>query len=282
LGEEIMKILLCTDGSKTALKAANLLVRMNLLEQLQLTLLGSLEEKSPEDHIQKSFEQIEDALGCARPGWKRVVMRGSYVKNIEHLARSEKFDLVALGEDTRHHRGLWLLKSQSMGKHLSKKLETPFLIARDVPGEVRRVLFCSSAKDPSDLTLCLGGNLIARTGARISVLHVMSQIALVFTPSEADLLDTAETAIKRKTLEGEYLLRAISVLRQSGLQAEITPILRHGLVIDEILCEIRQGGYDLLVIGAHHRPGYDPKLERLAEDVATDLISEVPCSIMVI
>ena len=277
-----MKILLCTDGSKTVLKAVNLLIRMNLLENVQLTLLGSLDEKAPTAQIQKSFEQIESALGGAQPGWKRVVVRGSFVKNIEQAARSEKFDLVALGEDIRHHRGLWLLKSQSMGKHLSKKLETPFLVARDVSGEVRKVLFCSSAKDPTDLTLRLGGNLIARSGVDVAVLHVMSQLALVFTPAQADLRDTAETAIKRKTLEGEYLLRAISVLRQSGLQSNITPIIRHGLVIDEILCEIRQGGFDLLVIGAHHRPGYDRQREKLAEDVATDLISEVPCSIMVI
>ena len=89
-----MKILLCTDGSKTVLKAVNLLIRMNLLENVQLTLLGSLDEKAPTAQIQKSFEQIESALGGAQPGWKRVVVRGSFVKNIEQAARSEKFDLV--------------------------------------------------------------------------------------------------------------------------------------------------------------------------------------------
>lgn len=277
-----MKIMLCTDGSQTVLKAAKLLVTMQLVEQAQFTLLGVHEEKTSSDSITTSFDQIEETLGGRQPGWQRIVKQGSFVKIIETQARADSYDLVALGENKRHHRGLWLLKSPSPGERLANRLEMPLLVARDVPGEMRKVLFCSSAKDPSELTLRLGSKLIAPTGANVGVLHVMSQLALVYTPAEADLRDTAETAIQRQSPEGMHLLHAIEVLHMNGVKSAIIPRMRHGLVLDEIVAEIRQGGYDLLVIGAHHRPGYDPMLEKLAEDVATDLISAVPCSVMVI
>ena len=148
-----MKILMCTDGSQAALKAARFLVRMRLVEQAQLTLLGVVEEKAPKDLINNNFLQIEEALGGMRPDWQRLVRRGALVTNIQQVARSEPFDLVALGEDKRHHRGLWLLKSPSPGERLAKRLEMPLLVARDAPGEIRKVLFCSSAKDPSELIL---------------------------------------------------------------------------------------------------------------------------------
>lgn len=278
-----MKILLCTDGSQTALKSARLLVRMRLVDQAELTILGVREEKTPEQLIENSFRKIENELGGFRPNWHRVIRAGSYVKIIEVLARAETFDLVVLGEDKRHHRGLWLLKIPSPGERLARKrLETPLLVARDVPGEIRKVLVCSSAKDPTELTLKLGGKFIAPTGAQVGLLHVMSQLALVYSPAEADLSDTAETAILRNTPEGRHLLHAIEVLQANGVRGGIVPRIRHGLVLDEIIGEIREGGYDILVIGGHHRPGFDPQLEKLAEDVATDLISEVPCSVMVI
>jgi nucleotide-binding universal stress UspA family protein len=277
-----MKILLCTDGSPAALKAVDLLQKLMPLEAMDLTLLGVGDEGATSTTILTSFDKIEAALGGKRPGWQRLVRVGAFVKQVALAAHEQPYDLVALGESRSHLRSLWLLKFPSFGERLSNRLEVPLLVAREAPRQLRKVLICTSAKDPAEIMLRTAGQWIAPIGVEVGLLHVMSQMALLHTASEVDLLDTAETAITRRTPEGRHLQRAVEILRQQGVTAAITPRIRHGLVLDEVVAEISEGRYDLLIIGAHHRPGYDPRLEKLLEDVARDLISDAPCSVIVV
>lgn len=277
-----MKVLLCTDGSAAAEKAAKLLKLLRPIDELEITFLGVHEENAPTAAIFTRFEGLEDVLGGMRPGWQRMVRSGNFVQQVEAAAQKQNYQLVAVGENEKHHRALWLSKSTSLGKNLARRLETPLLVARNVPGQLSRVLVCTGVRGPTEITLRLGGEFIAPTGAAVGLLHVMSQLALVHTTAEGDLLDTAETAIRRGTMEGKHLMHGVQMLQKCGVQGKVEPILRHGLVLDEVMAEIREGGYDLLVIGAHHRPGQSSRLEWLLEDVANDLLSVVPCSVMVV
>jgi nucleotide-binding universal stress UspA family protein len=71
---------------------------------------------------------------------------------------------------------------------------------------------------------------------------------------------------------------AVSVLNQAGVQAEIK--VRVGLVIDEIVAELQEGGYDLLVIGAHRSQGLVERL--LLEDVTADILGHSPVPVLVV
>ena len=84
------------------------------------------------------------------------------------------------------------------------------------------------------------------------------------------------------TREGLHFQEAIRTMRSIGVTSEITPRLRHGLGVDEILAELVEGGYDLLVIGAHRRPGLTRWLEIMLDDVADQLLSHAPCSVLVV
>jgi nucleotide-binding universal stress UspA family protein len=72
------------------------------------------------------------------------------------------------------------------------------------------------------------------------------------------------------------------LLEAAGVKRPITPNLRHGLVIDQVLAEVRQGKYDLLVVGAHHKPGQNRWLEILLDDVADQLLNQANCSVLVV
>jgi hypothetical protein len=91
-------------------------------------------------------------------------------------------------------------------------------------------------------------------------MHVMSQVALSWESPSDDLAATAEMAIERKSREGGYLLEGIEALRAAAPEVRVLPRLRHGLVVDEVLAEIRQSGQPLLVIGAHRAPAASQKL----------------------
>ena len=126
------------------------------------------------------------------------------------------------------------------------------------------------------------GALLQGAKTEIGLLHVMSQVALKPESAPEDLFDTAKTAINRKTREGKHLQDAIQQLRTAGVSSPIVPQLRHGLVVEQVLAELGQGHYDLLVVGAHHQPGQNRWLEILLDDVADRLLNHAPCSVLVV
>ncbi len=81
----------------------------------------------------------------------------------------------------------------------------------------------------------------------------MSQVPLDYEHSDEDLQVGAEAAMEHETREGVHLNRGMQWLKEAGITRDIIPVLRHGLVIDEIIDEIKEGDYDLVVVGAHMR-----------------------------
>ena len=55
--------------------------------------------------------------------------------------------------------------------------------------------------------------------------------------------------------------------------------VRHGFVVDEILAELREGDYDLLVVGAHVARGLN---RFLLDDVTAHLIEEATTPVLVV
>lgn len=171
---------------------------------------------------------------------------------------------------------------RSTTQRLAQYVPAHLLITRNVPEKLNRILICSGAERPSAETVRLAGLLTAGAGAEISLLHVMSQIALRPESPAEELEESAEEAIERETREGDHLNEAMATLRQEGLQAPIHPILRHGLVVDEVLEEIREGDYDLLVLGAHRQPAMSRWLDVLLDDVTGELLTKSPISTLVV
>jgi len=110
----------------------------------------------------------------------------------------------------------------------------------------------------------------------------MSQVALSWESPSDDLAATAELAIERGSREGVYLLKGVEALGGSAPSVRVCPRLRHGLVVDEVLAEIRQAGHQLLVIGAHRAPQASRQLAPFLDDVADQLLTHSPCSVLIV
>jgi nucleotide-binding universal stress UspA family protein len=123
-------------------------------------------------------------------------------------------------------------------------------------------------------------------GAELTVMHVMSQMALSAEAPLDQLSDTAEQAIARDTREGRHLARAIEIASAAGAGAAIRPKLRFGLVLDEITAEAREGDYDLVVIGGHMAPdastGTGSLRAYLLEDVAEATVLALERPVLVV
>jgi nucleotide-binding universal stress UspA family protein len=132
------------------------------------------------------------------------------------------------------------------------------------------------------------GRVAQLTGAHVTVLHVMSQVAatplapragglkvvpLVPDPPKKaayqldDLQADAEQLIAEGTREGAHLKEALALLAEMDVPARA--LVRHGLVIDEISEEACEGDYDLVVIGTHPTRGW---MRHLLSDLEHQLL----------
>ena len=191
------------------------------------------------------------------------------------------YDLVVTG-DTGTSWGFSHRRIGSTASKLIRLVDIPLLLVRRNPDILEKVLVCTSGEVPAVETIQKGGSLVSFSKARVSVLHVMSQLALKADLQMDDLLNNAQTALLKKTREGLHLEEAVRQLQKAGVRPPILPILRHGLVLEQVTAELREGRYNLLVIGSHHVSGRSRLLEAFLEDVAGELVSEAPCSVLII
>jgi len=276
-----MEILLCSDGSPAAEQAAHMLLCLKYPAETHLTLLGIGESESDRVYLETSINQVEHILARSFTNIRYEICIGPSADQILMHSEQHHYNLIAIGE-RGHHQGLALLRRSYNINQLTRKLHTPLLVARKVPESIQAILICTGAEAPSVSTIREGGKLIASSGSRVALLHVMSQVALTPDSIRDDLLDTAKSAIQRKTREGLHLLDAIELLKKMGVHSEVKAVLRHGLVVEEVLKEIDENGYDLLVIGAHQTPDENRWLEFLLDDIAGRLMAKCPCSVLVI
>jgi nucleotide-binding universal stress UspA family protein len=276
-----MRVLICTNGSSTAEQAAVLVSRLNYPADTEIILLGVSETDGDQSSLSTSFGRMERTLGGPRPKIKHWIRYGSAVEQILKETRENRYDLVAVGARSTA-RGLISLRMGSTVHKLVRSLRIPILVARNVPGKLNRTLICTAAEAPSEHTLRTGGALVLAAGGETSLLHVMSQLALRLDSPPEDLLDTARSAIDRQTREGRHLERGMQILQKVGVPPPIHPRLRHGLVVDEVLAEVEEGGYDLLVIGGHYQHGGKRWMDILLEDIAGQLLSKTRCSVLVV
>jgi nucleotide-binding universal stress UspA family protein len=276
-----MRILICSDGSPAAEQTAYLIARLNCLPEAEITILGVSESDGDQAQLSASFERIKALLNGGQFIVQNKILYGHPADQIMKETVKNSYDLVMIGA-SGHIRGFPGLKFGSTAQKLARLLTTPLLVARQVPSKVDKVLICTGAEMPSLETMSVGGKLISRVPGEIVVLHVMSQVAMRLDSPEDDLLDTAESAIQRGTREGRHLSQAMKLLQQAGVIGEIKTCLRHGLVVDEVLEEIEEGGYNLLIIGGHYHHGRSHWTELLLEDLASELLQKAPCSVLII
>ncbi|MBN1266067.1 MAG: universal stress protein [Anaerolineales bacterium] len=266
-----MEILLVSDGSTTARKNAQILSQFQFPEGAVYVVVRVGEEqrrKKGGAHDLTGLQQALDRMECSYQVLSHKVADDEALLS---LINERGSDLVV---DLRKRQRGTAFRFGQISSKLAQEIETTLLLAHPAPAALKKILLCSGGEVPSEITIRVAANWLKYTSAAVHLLHVMSQVALdVAHPSE-DLTIDARDAIEFDTREGVHLKRGIQWLRDAGIHGEVVPVLRHGLVLDEIMAELEEGNYDMVVVGAHIR-GKSRLLNLLLEDITDKLITRI-------
>lgn len=152
-------------------------------------------------------------------------------------------------------------------------------IAQGVIRPLRRILLCEGGETERPLIERLMEQLpdLLQPDHELTILHVMSQMSVLPSYADWQLAADAEALIGRQTREGVLLERDLQSVEQ--VHARSRPIVRHGLVVDEILSESNSGNYDLLILGAHRPHGW---MSRLLSNIAEEVIEKAECPVLIV
>jgi nucleotide-binding universal stress UspA family protein len=271
-----MKILLCTDGSPDAAQAARFGLRLARRGDDSLQLLGVIEDHAgAEQMIRHALETLGAELNSIGVEYQTKMRRGHAAEQILDEAAEWQADLIVIGQIGQ--RGLTRFIMGSTATRVVQYAPCSVLLVKGQPTALQKILVCTAGGEPGLRDVEVAGSLAAQAQAAVTVLHVMSQVALMEKTYRPELEASAEDLMAQRTREGMHLETALNMLR--SLRVNCAVKVRHGLVVDEIVAEARYGAYDLLVIGAHLGHG----LSRwLLNDVTAHVLEETRISVLVV
>ena len=280
-----MRFLLCTGGSphgQGALRFGSALARGS---PEPATLLGVAERPEDRALVEQALHEGEAWLVGA-PAPRTKVRIGQAAEQILEEAASGAYDLLVVGTRGRHGITRFLLGSTA--ERIARQASTPVLLVQGEGDAVERILACTAGAEPGLAVVELAGRVARLTGARVTVLHVMSQLpgspvsprvaplqVMPQTPAPPkvpaaharDLGASAEQLMSGDTWEGAHLRDALAIL--AGMDVPAVACVRHGLVVDEIVVETCEGDYGLVVVGSQPVVGW---MRLLLNDVSQQII----------
>jgi nucleotide-binding universal stress UspA family protein len=272
-----MQMLIATDGSVKGSGTAEFAALIARPAAANVTLLGLAPHSLGVSQMQHHLDSLKQKLfeGSACEVTTRVVVGQAEDVTLSEIDK-HFYHLVAIGAYRRH--GFRRFMFGSVARYLAQHVPLPLLVVNNPRQKIERILICTSGERPGEVTAYVGGTLAGLVGAQVTILHVMSQVALV-PQAPDDLEEDAGTLMERRAREGVHLRRTLEILDEQGVPSEkrIAKV-RHGLVVDEIVGEAREFDYDMVVMGAHEVPESRSQRslrallqENIADEVLTNL-----------
>jgi nucleotide-binding universal stress UspA family protein len=189
-------------------------------------------------------------------------------------AREQPYDLVILG---RLHQPFGRLLPGARSKVIAQRLEPSVLRVNGPVRPIRRLLLSSGGDYHTFDDVNAAVRIAQPLGASVTLLHVLSQQSVIFEglPKSQRRMDVF---LQGDSPEATTLRKAVAMLEERGVKTELKG--RVGPVLDEIMAELRAGGYDLLVIGAHRVASALDRI--LLEDITDDLLDVSPLPVLVV
>lgn len=260
-----MRMLLYSDGSQLGSHA---LTVGTYIAVAMATAVDVLAIATPGDQDGPAAQQVEAAARELQDAGISVSVHrrpGTMPGELLDQAELIDYDLIVVG--SRGRRGIKRLIAGSRACSILKGTTTSVLVVKGREREeIADILVGSAAGPASEETIRFTARLARALDASVALLHVMSQVALRERAVAADLEARAGELMERGSREGVHLKQMLEILHSEGVNARA--MVRHGLIVEEIISEAKRSHFDMIVIGAHTAPGVKGLLSTdLAEQI---------------
>jgi len=245
-----MKILICSDGTQsaeTAIYLGGLLAGQLKADTALLGIAETSQDKQPLHDALYKQAQLVQGHGVSPV---IAVQTGEPVRQILDQTFKNKYDLVVIGARWTGAVGEYWRSTKTY--EVIKSVQPPVLVAIGEGKQLKRFVVCTGGKEFIEQAVQFTGRLAAAVGASVTLLHVMAEPPAMY----ADLVRMEEDVtqlLESKSELGTNLRRQKRELDRLGVSAEVH--LRHGIVIDQVFEEVREGSYDLIVTGTSQARG---------------------------
>jgi nucleotide-binding universal stress UspA family protein len=269
-----MNILICSDGTPASDNAAQLGGMLGRATKSDVTLFGIAENSAEEPPLQQALDRQTGILRQRGVDLRKVIQTGEPTAQILGETSQKKYDLIVIGsrrKDTAGH--FW--RSQRTYE-IIKAVEPPVLVAIGACERISRILLCSGGKHFIDPAVRLTGTIAAALHAEVTVFHIMAEPPAIY----AHLLELEEDvgALLRSDSElGRNLLAEKKAFEKLGVAVKVR--IRHGFIVDQLLEEMREAKYDLIVSGSSRARG--PLRHYIMGDVTKAILENAECSVLV-
>jgi nucleotide-binding universal stress UspA family protein len=269
-----MNILICSDGTPASDGAAHLGGMLARATKAPVTLLGIVENPADDQPLRQALDRETDILRRTGVPYQTVVQSGEPTAQILGETSAKKYDLIVIGSRRRNvSGGFW--QSQRTYE-IIKAVEPPVLIAMGPCEGISRILLCSGGKHFIDDALRLTGTLAAALHAEVTLLHVMAEPPAMYAHL-IELEEDVDALLSSGSELGRNLVAEKKALEK--LRVAVRVRVRHGFVVDQLLDEMREGNYDLIVSGSSRARG--PLQHYIMGDVTQSILQSAECSVLV-
>ena len=263
-----MNILICSDGTSASDDAARLGGILAHAAKAQVTLLGIAENPGDEQPLRQALDKQTDILRQAGVALQTVVRTGEPIRQILAETSAKKYDLIVIGSRRRNASGRTY--------EIIKAIEPPVLVAIGACERLSRILLCSGGKHFIDDAVRLTGTLTAALHAEVTLFHVVAEPPAIYAHL-VRLEENVDALLASGSELGRNLLAEKKALEKLGVVVHVH--VRHGFVVDQLLDEMREGNYDLIVTGSSRARG--PLRHYIMGDVTRHILDSAECSVLV-
>ncbi|HLG16309.1 MAG TPA: universal stress protein [Blastocatellia bacterium] len=270
-----MKVLICSDGSPQAENALRFTGMIAEAARAELTLLAITEKPGQEDAIFDSLRRGQQYFNERGLQAELITKAGEPIAEIVKRTRETHYDLVVIGAIRKGTRGPFLMSAKAY--KIIKAVEPPVLIVIGERSTLKRILICSGGAKYIERAVSFAGSIARSVGAAITLFHVVAELPadysdLIKMEEDVNLLLHSQTGL------GQNLRHEKEALEKMGVASEVR--LRHGLVISEVVKEIRRGDYDLVVTGSS--PESATLRRYIMGNITREIVNRAECPVLVV
>jgi nucleotide-binding universal stress UspA family protein len=270
-----MRILICSDGMPASAAATRLGGTISRACRAETVLLGIVEQAPDEAALRQTLEREAQQLRHNSIEPKTVVRAGEPIREILKETTANTYDLVVIGAQHKGNDGLYWRSAKTY--EVIKAIAPPVLVAIGECDALKRFLVCTGGRVYIDEALKLTGRLAAALGATVTLLHVMAEPPAMY----ADLVrleEDLDRLLESKSELGINLRKQKETLERLGAKAQVR--IRHGIVLDQVFEEIREGDYDLVVTGSSQARGM--VRHYIMGDLTRKILNRADCPVLVV